>query len=181
MSSNENMIKGRITVGDWSDDGHGKTDTIDILIPHGLKADPKAWDQHAAIRGESPQTWGCSTTPNLWFYYMLAVSKGVPDLKKLYCSDYEETTMPKSDYEDLLSSLGLDPKEDKWVLDEEDDSSDDEEMVVYLDSEIFADLWCAIVNYGIKLNGEIGEVKTYQAARERVINYNIGGYGLTGY
>ena len=181
MSSNDNMIKGRVTVGDWSGDGHEKTDVIDILVPHGLKAEGKDWDQSGYIKGTSQQTWGCSKDPNLWFYYELAVSKGVPNLKKLYCSDYEECTMPKAGYDELLSSLGLDPTAEEWQLDSEDDSSDDGEPVVYLDSEIFAELWIAIVNYGIKLNGEVGEVKSYTVAREKVVNFNIGGYGLTGY
>lgn len=177
MSSNENMLKGRVTIGDWSGDGHSVTEIIDILIPEGLTAKSEGWDQGAYIQGRNRKTWGCSNTPDLWFYYHLALSKGVPDLKDMVCSEYEEYTTPKGLYDEILSSIGQDPSDERWQVDEEDEG---DVVMVYIDPEIYSELWVAIVNYGIKLNGETGEVKTYRAAKEKVLNYNIGGYGLVG-
>lgn len=176
MSNTENMLKGRVTIGDWSGDGHSITEVIDILIPEGLTAKSEGWDQAAYIQGRSRKTWGCSSVPDLWFYYHLALSKGVPDLKT-FCEEYEESTVTKEAFDELISSLGKNPAD--YDLDVDDEL--DEEPMVYLDSETYADLWVDIINYGIKLNGEVGEVKTYRKAREDVLNYNIGGYGLLGY
>lgn len=175
MSNTENMLKGRVTIGDWSGDGHSQTEVIDILIPKGLTAKSPGWDQSAYIKGDSRKTWGCSDSPDLWFYYHLALSKGVPDLKT-FCEEYEESTVSKERFDELVSSLGKNPED--YELDVDNDL--DEEPQVWLDSEIFADLWVDIVNYGIKLNGEVGEIKTFREVKEKVLNYNIGGYGLLG-
>lgn len=52
-------IKARITVGDWSDDGHGQTDVINIFIPEGLTAKSEGWDEKAYFNKKSHKSWGC--------------------------------------------------------------------------------------------------------------------------
>lgn len=169
-------IKARITVGDWSDDGHGQTDVIDIMIPEGLKAKSAGWDQKAAINGTSNKTWGCSNEPDLWFYYELAMkTEGLPDLAKDICEEYEDSRMSNADLKLINEKLGLNIQGDV-----DDDEEDEEDQMVYVDTDMFAELWIGYVNHGIKLNGETGEVKSFKEAKVKTLNYNIGGYGLLG-
>lgn len=171
-------VKARLTVGDWSQDGHNETDVIDVLIPLGLKAADGKWDQAKAIKQNqaraSTRTWGCSATPDLWFYYELAIESGLPALTA-YCADYEDASIPEEDFKEIIEKLGSDDGDWDYDMWEEDG-----ENFVQLDTEIYAELWIAYVNHGIKLNGEDLKVQSFKEVKIKTLNYNIGGYGLLG-
>lgn len=160
MFSSNDVLNARITTGDWSEDGHNIHHAHTIEIPAHLKGKSEKGKEH------KKKTWGCSSEPDLWFYYKLGVESGIPDLTAL-CSDYEDNKIDMGAAKAYVAAFGNDIFEDGF---------DETREGVYLTGEDYVRIWVDIVNKGIELNGEVGKVKV--VTEEKSLNYNIGGYGL---
>lgn len=146
-----------ITVGDWSDDGHGKVETFTVEITGTLGG--------GTTPRHSEAGWGCSKSPDLWHYYSLGLkATGVPDVTK-YCADYEDNEVEAEVFDQWKAVLGVD-------LDDRKPTNG----LYYFCTDDYATVWVALVNKGIEAALEEGFVKILPTAQ--TLNYNIGGYGL---
>lgn len=85
-----------LIIGDWSDDGHGKTETLAVEYPESL---------------EHP----------IGDYYKIAVESGVRDISS-FVEGYEESEVDRKVIEDIAEKIGH-RIDDLWNLfDDEDDS-----------------------------------------------------------
>lgn len=161
-------MRGTLTVGDWSNDGHNQEETylfevtgdVESLTGEGcpeFQGDP---------RMQRHPTWGCASKPNLWAYYRKGVEVTGHDVIK-YCNDYEDNHIPMALGLALLPGVFYDYEGSEE--DANDDSIDDA-------GEYYPELWIAIVNAGIDAMNIHATVKIVPT--ESRINYNIGGYGL---
>lgn len=161
-------MRGTLTVGDWSHDGHNQESTFEIEITGEVLH--LTGEGCPEFQGDSRlkrhPTWGCAKSPNLWAYYRKGVEVTGYDVTK-YCKDYEDNHIP------MELGLALLPAE---FADYKGDAEDAAEDGIDDADEYYPELWVAIVNRGIDAMNVFASVKV--VPREARINYNIGGYGL---
>lgn len=161
-------MRGTLTVGDWSKDGHNQEETFEFEVTGDVAelTGEGCPEYQGDKRLQRHPTWGCATVPNLWAYYRKGVEVTGFDVTK-YCEDYEDSHIPLKLGLALLPAMFAD-------LDLAEGECEDESIDDAL--EVYPELWVAIVNRGIDEMGINATVKI--VPRESRIIYNIGGYGL---
>ena len=130
-----------LVVGDWSGDGHGQTHNVIISTNLTVAEIVKAY-----VKGK--ETLGF-------------------DLED-FCSEYEDSILPQRVADEIVKLSGLPFKEGE--LDDDDmDMEDLTEPHYFMDTDLYARLWCGVVKIG-------NPAFQFQFITGEEIH--IGGYGL---
>lgn len=137
-----------LVMGDWSDDGHGKTDTVTIVC----NLDKKA----------------------LALAYKAGAKKLRVDVSKTVAEEYESATLSKADWK-KFAAAGMTLQqlfEHPYFRKEAESGLKDRNMeYIGLDTDAFARLWL----FTAKLGNPKFE---FAFTRDDQVSINIGGYGL---
>jgi hypothetical protein len=166
------MNKIDIVLGDWSDDGHGKSDKVTILInktPSEMKQAYKA----------SCKALGISFNHNDDFTGITDSSYEEQKMRHI-CSDYEDSTLNSYCYK-ILSDNCFQYISNSEVLDKLNDDGEDEDNQ-YLDDEDLIEILMAFITYSMTdfkwKYPEAGEkIPVFNGYWDDELNVQIG-YGL---
>lgn len=164
-------MKTTLVVGDWSDDGHGKT--ASFVYEHNLESEKALLDAYKAgslALGEITIQTGMnySAQPIEPRY----ITKTFDDIMQFVACDYEDSEVPE-DIVRALTAKGIVPNT-SWSVEEPYEElytcEDEAPVVWYVEGpEGFANLWMRIAKLG---NPDM----TYVSVAPRSLN--IGGYGV---
>jgi hypothetical protein len=150
------MTQYTLVVGDWSGDGHEKTEKFiaDINL---------TYKEICACITKGQQLLGM--VPN-------SEAKSFSDTEELnICLEYDENTIHNPLLDKLKKELGFNPS---TILDSEGPS-----ITACMDVESFIELWTLVLKHGAKALGLNVEINLHPVLENSVLN--IGGYGLYPY
>lgn len=148
-------MKCTITIGDWSNDGHGMTDTTFIELP--------------TVKNED----------ELNDFYKVGTKIVGFNLVEEICSNYEENEMDEDKYKKLVK-LGFVPykfmkSNRKW---EEDANYSEKNLCYHLNTESYLDIYMFIVSLGYRYILGSSDSFSYLKISNELPVVTIGGYGL---